>query len=369
MARVELRGVSKSFGATPVLRDIDLAVEEGEFVVLVGPSGCGKSTLLRAVAGLDEVDSGSVVIGEADVTQLPPAKRRIAMVFQSYALYPQMTVYQNMAFGLRLGGQDRAAIDRAVRNAARLLDIEHLLERRPKTLSGGQRQRVAIGRAIVREPAVFLFDEPLSNLDAALRVKMRYEFAKLHQRLKTTTVYVTHDQVEAMTLADRIAIMNKGRIEQLGTPDQLYNDPASVFVAAFIGSPRMNLIEGVLEAAEPALARVKLRDGSTVEAAVAAGEARPGDRVTLGIRPEHLRPGKGGIAVEIALVESLGSTRFAYLGSAVDDEPLVMQLDAGFAATQGDRIAVGAEAGQCHLFDSEGRAFARIGARSGSLAA
>ncbi|HEY5722542.1 MAG TPA: ABC transporter ATP-binding protein [Allosphingosinicella sp.] len=364
MARVEVCGISKSFGATAVLRDISLAVEESEFVVLVGPSGCGKSTLLRTIAGLDEVDSGTVLIGETDVTLLPPAKRRIAMVFQSYALYPQMTVYQNMAFGLRLAGQGKEAIDSAVRDAARLLDIEHLLERRPKTLSGGQRQRVAIGRAIVREPAVFLFDEPLSNLDAALRVRMRYEFAKLHQRLKTTTIYVTHDQVEAMTLADRIAIMNRGQIEQFGTPDDLYNDPRSVFVASFIGSPKMNLLEGVIEKAEPARATVKLHGGAVLDAAVDAGTARPGDKVTLGIRPEHLRSQKEGIAGEVALVESLGNVRFAYFATAADPDPLVLQPEANETIRQGETLRVGAAPDQCHLFDSDGRAFSRVGRRS-----
>jgi multiple sugar transport system ATP-binding protein len=364
MARVEVCGISKSFGATAVLRDISLSVEEGEFVVLVGPSGCGKSTLLRTIAGLDEVDSGTVLIGGNDVTQLPPAKRRIAMVFQSYALYPQMTVYQNMAFGLRLAGQDGGAIDAAVRNAARLLDIEHLLERRPKTLSGGQRQRVAIGRAIVREPAVFLFDEPLSNLDAALRVRMRYEFAKLHQRLETTTIYVTHDQVEAMTLADRIAIMNGGQVEQFGTPDELYHDPQSVFVASFIGSPRMNLLEGVIEKAEPGRAAVRLAGGAVLDAAVDASEARPGDKVTLGIRPEHLRPQKAGIAGEVALVESLGNIRFAYFATAADPDPLVLQPGADEAIRQGEKLNVGASPDQCHLFDADGRAFSRVGRRS-----
>jgi multiple sugar transport system ATP-binding protein len=370
MASVELRAVSKSFGTTQVLRDIDLAVEEGEFVVLVGPSGCGKSTLLRAIAGLDEIDSGEVRIGDTEVSGLPPARRRIAMVFQSYALYPQMTVYQNMAFGLRLAGQDREAIDAAVMNAARLLDIEHLLQRRPKTLSGGQRQRVAIGRAIVREPAVFLFDEPLSNLDAALRVKMRYEFAKLHQRLKTTTIYVTHDQVEAMTLAHRIAIMNLGKVEQYGTPEDLYENPASIFVAGFIGSPRMNLVEAEVESVEPEAVRVRLRGDAIVEAGVIAGGARVGDRVTLGIRPEHLRLHQaGGAAGEIALVESLGNTRFAYVTSKVADEPLVSQLHSGKRLAAGQAVTLGANPEDCHLFDAEGRAFPRAPGRQGSIAA
>jgi multiple sugar transport system ATP-binding protein len=310
------------------------------------------------------------LIGGERVDHLPPAKRRIAMVFQSYALYPQMTVRQNMAFGLRLAGQDRRAIDEAVDNAAGLLDIAHLLDRRPKTLSGGQRQRVAIGRAIVREPAVFLFDEPLSNLDAALRVKMRYEFARLHQRLKTTTLYVTHDQVEAMTLADRIAILNRGRIEQLGSPKELYDHPATIFVAGFIGSPRMNLLPGRIDGNEEGAVRVKLRGGVVIRAAVDPRGARPGDAVTLGIRPEHLRvQGPPGIGAEVALVESLGNTRFAYLGSEVADDPLVMQLPAEQALEAPQTLVVGADPGQCHLFDADGRAFARGGVGSGSLAA
>jgi multiple sugar transport system ATP-binding protein len=246
MATVQLRGVGKQFGAVHVLRDINLSIREGEFLVLVGPSGCGKSTLLRILAGLDEVDGGDVLIDDRRVNDVPPAKRGIAMVFQSYALYPHMNVYENMAFGLRRQVKGAGEIDTAVRDVARLLDIEHLLERRPKSLSGGQRQRVAIGRAIVRKPSVFLFDEPLSNLDAALRVRMRYEFAKLHERLRTTTVYVTHDQVEAMTLADRIAILDRGAVQQLGTPEDLYERPATKFVASFIGSPRMNFIDGTL---------------------------------------------------------------------------------------------------------------------------
>ncbi|HEU5285708.1 MAG TPA: sn-glycerol-3-phosphate ABC transporter ATP-binding protein UgpC [Sphingomicrobium sp.] len=371
MATVELRGVSKSFGATPVLRDVKLSVGEGEFLVLVGPSGCGKSTLLRAIAGLDEVDRGDVLIGDKRVNDLPPAKRGIAMVFQSYALYPHMTLYDNMAFGLKLAGKSKAEIDSAVTDAAELLGIRHLLDRRPKTLSGGQRQRVAIGRAIVRHPSVFLFDEPLSNLDAALRVRMRYEFARLHKRLKTTTVYVTHDQVEAMTLADRIAIIDKGRVEQLGTAEELYERPASLFVAGFIGSPKMNFLEATFETAGPDAATVRLRDGREVEVAVDAAGAGKGDPATLGIRPEHLTLSHtgDGIAASVALIEWLGNMRFAYLATEVADEPLIMQLTSHDEVREGQSVKLLAAPAHCYLFDRGGQAFPRPSQKPGSLAA
>ena len=370
MATVELRNVVKCFGNVDVLRDIDLSVREGEFLVLVGPSGCGKSTLLRAIAGLDDVDGGEVIIGDRRVNDLPPAKRGIAMVFQSYALYPQMTLYDNMAFGLKLSGKTRGEIDDAVTSAARLLDIEHLLDRRPKALSGGQRQRVAIGRAIVRQPRVFLFDEPLSNLDAALRVRMRYEFAKLHERLKTTTIYVTHDQVEAMTLADRIAILDGGQIQQLGTPEDLYERPATRFVASFIGSPRMNFLEGTIDG--PADARsVKLSDGSAM-AISGLSRAQFGDAVTIGIRPEHLRIAQDGdcaIAATVALVEWLGNMRFAYLSTAASEEPLIMQLPADVALQHGAAIQVAAATDRCHLFGADGVSLANKAPTPGSIAA
>jgi len=369
MARIELRKISKSFGATAVLKDIDLAIEDGSFLVLVGPSGCGKSTLLRVLAGLEEVDSGDVIIGETRVNDLPPAKRGIAMVFQSYALYPHMSVRENMAFGLRLSGADKGAIDKAVGDAAALLEIEPLLDRRPKMLSGGQRQRVAIGRAIVREPTVFLFDEPLSNLDAELRVRMRYEFARLHQRLKTTIVYVTHDQVEAMTLADRIAILDQGRVVQFGSAKDLYERPASNFVAGFIGSPRMNFFEGRIEAAGPDGATVRLRDGTALSAAVDAAGAGVGDAVTLGVRPEDLQPASEGIAASVTLIESLGNIRFAYLASAAADDPLIVQLSPGGSLAPDDALKLWARSDSCHLFRSDGRAFQRIPADPGSIAA
>ncbi len=371
MAEVELKNVSKAFGNTRVLRDVDLAVADGEFMVLVGPSGCGKSTLLRAIAGLDELDTGDVIIGGTAVNDLPPAKRRIAMVFQSYALYPQMSVYDNMAFGLRRTGKNEAEVDSAVRDAAALLGIEQLLDRKPKALSGGQRQRVAIGRAIVRQPAVFLFDEPLSNLDAGLRVRMRYEFAKLHQRLKTTTIYVTHDQVEAMTLADRIAILDQGEVQQLGTPEDLYDRPANLFVAGFIGSPRMNFLPASLVQVAKSTATVELRDKSRIEAKVAPAPIEQGQPLTVGVRAEHLTPvaSGSGIAATVTLIEWLGNMRFAYLTTQVSDEPLIMQMTGNEELHEGQSVNIGARAEDWHLFDSLGRAIARAPDRPGTLAA
>jgi multiple sugar transport system ATP-binding protein len=369
MSSVQIRDVRKSFGGFEVLHGVSIPIEDGAFVVLVGPSGCGKSTLLRVLAGLEEVDEGDVIIGETRVNDLPPAKRGIAMVFQSYALYPHMSVRENMAFGLKLAGTDKAAIDKAVNDAAALLEIEPLLDRRPKALSGGQRQRVAIGRAIVREPTVFLFDEPLSNLDAELRVRMRYEFARLHQRLKTTTVYVTHDQVEAMTLADRIAILDQGRVVQFGTAEELYERPASLFVAGFIGSPKMNLLEGTVEAVEGGGVAVRLRDGSLQRATVNAAGATAGEPVTLGIRPEALQPAGQGIAASVTLIESLGNIRFAYLASNASGDPLIVQLAPGETLAEQAAVTLAAAPEACHLFRADGSAFSRLAAGPGSIAA
>src|SRR6188768_4142296 len=260
MAGLQLRGINKSFGAVRVIHDVDLDIDDGEFVVFVGPSGCGKSTLLRTISGLEEPTAGQVFIGGEDVTDFDPAERGVAMVFQSYALYPHMTVEQNMGFGLRMGGMPRDQVASRVSEAARVLEIEDLMARKPRQLSGGQRQRVAIGRAIVREPKAFLFDEPLSNLDAELRVQMRIEIAKLHQQLGSTMVYVTHDQVEAMTLADKIVVLRAGRIEQIGTPLELYSDPDNIFVAGFIGSPRMNFLAATVTATDGATATLQPDD-------------------------------------------------------------------------------------------------------------
>ena len=352
MAAVELAGVAKAFGGTEVLGGIDLEIADGEFVVFVGPSGCGKSTLLRLIAGLEAPSAGTIAIGGRVVNDVEPARRGIAMVFQSYALYPHMTVRENLGFALRLQRLPRAAIDAAVERAAATLDIAHLLDRKPRQLSGGQRQRVAIGRAIVRQPEVFLFDEPLSNLDAALRGHMRYEFARLHEALGATMLYVTHDQVEAMTLADRIVVLNAGRVEQVGTPAALYDRPASLFVAGFIGAPRMNLLPVTAEDG----GRVRLPGGAIVEtgADVAAGAA-----LTLGIRPEHVAVGGAVNRIEapVAMVESLGASHLAYLTLAGAAEPLVCQL--GERPRDGPaRLAISFPPERLHLFDAAGRALA-----------
>ncbi|HRO32892.1 MAG TPA: sn-glycerol-3-phosphate ABC transporter ATP-binding protein UgpC [Brevundimonas sp.] len=362
MAQVRLTGVTKAFGAVQVLKGVDLDIADGEFVVFVGPSGCGKSTLLRTIAGLEEATSGTVEIGGRVVNALSPSDRGIAMVFQSYALYPHMTVYENMAFGLKLAKADKAEIDRRVRAAAETLNITDYLDRKPKALSGGQRQRVAIGRAIVREPEVFLFDEPLSNLDAALRVRMRYEFAALHQRLKTTMIYVTHDQVEAMTLADRIVVLNGGRIEQVGAPMELYEHPKNLFVAEFIGSPKMNLIAAQVTQASAAGATVKTAGGETVTVAVDASAAKAGDTVTLGVRPEHLTlDGDGGaLATTADFVETLGNATYAYVRHPGSPETLTVQLPGDVRPRAGDAMTMHVAPGQAHLFDADGAAFKRL---------
>jgi len=368
MAEVQLRGVEKAYGDVRILHGIDLDVRDGEFMVFVGPSGCGKSTLLRAIAGLEEITGGELSIGGRVVNEVPPAERGIAMVFQSYALYPHMNLFDNMAFGLKLARVPKDEIETAVRHAARILHIEHLLDRKPKDLSGGQRQRVAIGRAIVRKPEVFLFDEPLSNLDAALRVRMRYEFAKLHEDLKTTMIYVTHDQVEAMTLADRIVVLSAGKVEQVGTPLELYEHPCNLFVAGFIGSPKMNFIEGELVAVEAGHVDVRLASGHVVlRARVDGSGAAVGDKVTLGVRPEHIRTTGDGNRLQstVAFVESLGGTTFAYCPYPGVEEALTCQFEGRNGA---DRLRSG-QALDLHLpqealyvFNAEGQALRRLAA-------
>ena len=364
MAAVQLTGVHKAFGDVEVLREINLDVRDGEFMVFVGPSGCGKSTLLRVIAGLEDITRGTLTIAGRLVNDVPPAERGIAMVFQSYALYPHMNLYENMAFGLKLAKMPRAEVDSAVQNAARVLHIEHLLERKPKDLSGGQRQRVAIGRAIVRKPEVFLFDEPLSNLDAALRVKMRYEFAKLHEELRTTMVYVTHDQVEAMTLADRIVVLSAGKVEQVGTPLDLYEQPDNLFVAGFIGSPKMNFLASTVVEASAQEASVRVSGGDTLRCAVDASAAKPGDKVTLGMRPEHLQASTGGsgentLATRVSFVETLGSATVAYCSYPGVDDALTCQLDGRVRPRVGDTLTLTAPAQSTYLFDAEGRAMRR----------
>jgi multiple sugar transport system ATP-binding protein len=353
MAGVRLTGVSKRFGPVEVLKDIDLEIADGEFVVFVGPSGCGKSTLLRTIAGLEEATAGQIEIGGRLVNDLSPADRGVAMVFQSYALYPHMTVRENMAFALTLAKADKAEIDQRVKAAAEVLGLTEVLGRKPKALSGGQRQRVAIGRAIVRQPEVFLFDEPLSNLDAALRVRMRYEFARLHEELKTTMVYVTHDQVEAMTLADRIVVLNAGRIEQVGAPLELYERPKNLFVAEFIGSPKMNLIPAEVVEAGADRAVVRTRAGERV--AVTTGGAAVGQAVTLGVRPEHLSLGGDGdvIGGTAQFVETLGHATYAYVGRH-GGETLTVQLPGDVRPATGDALSLRVE--RAHLFDEAGMA-------------
>lgn len=362
MAEVALRGITKSFGTTRVLNGVDLDIADGEFVVFVGPSGCGKSTLLRVIAGLEDPDAGEVSIGGRTVNALSPSDRGIAMVFQSYALYPHMTVRQNMAFGLTLAKTDKAEIERRVAAAADVLNISDYLDRKPKALSGGQRQRVAIGRAIVREPEVFLFDEPLSNLDASLRVRMRYEFAALHQRLKTTMIYVTHDQVEAMTLADRIVVLNGGVVEQVGAPLELYEHPRTRFVAEFIGSPKMNLIPAEIVEASAGGATVRLADGATVRVEVDASRATSGQSVQLGVRPEHLAldgPGDA-ITATATFVENLGAATYAYATLAGSAETLTVQLPGDARISAAQPLSLQIPPGRAHLFDAEGMAFRRL---------
>ena len=364
MADVTLRKVTKSFGASSVLQGIDLDIRDGEFMVFVGPSGCGKSTLLRVIAGLEEISGGDLLIGGRRVNHVPPAERGIAMVFQSYALYPHMNLYDNMAFGLKLAKVPKKDIDQAVQHAAKILNIEHLLERKPKDLSGGQRQRVAIGRAIVRKPQVFLFDEPLSNLDASLRVRMRYEFAKLHEELKATMVYVTHDQVEAMTLADRIAVLSAGRIEQVGTPLELYEHPDNLFVAGFIGSPRMNLIAAEIVSADAHHAHLRLEGGTQIRCHVDASAAQIGERVTLGVRPEHfhLDTQDNLLHASVTFVESLGGTTHAYCAFAGMEEALTCTLEGHSRVRNGAPLALGFSADACYLFNAAGLAFRRLAA-------
>ena len=336
MATVELKNVSKDFGRARVISDVSLSLQTGEFVVFVGPSGCGKSTLLRMVAGLEDISDGALLIDGADVTQSLPAQRGVAMVFQSYALYPHMTVYENMAFGLEQAKLKKPEIRERVTEAARMLQIEELLDRKPRALSGGQRQRVAIGRAITRKPRVFLFDEPLSNLDAALRGDTRIEIARLHARLADTTmIYVTHDQVEAMTLADRIVVLNKGQVEQVGAPLDLYENPASKFVAGFIGSPRMNFITGAV--------------------------ARDAGAETYGIRPEDLTVSEqeGLWSGKVLLSEELGADTFVHVESEVTEAPLVARAPGRARFASGHRVYLTPDAARVHLFDAKGQPLAR----------
>lgn len=343
MATVEIREVKKAFGSTQILHGVSVDIEDGQFVVLVGPSGCGKSTLLRMLAGLENITGGEIAIGDRVVNKVPPKDRDIAMVFQNYALYPHMTVFQNMAFSMKLAGAPKEVMDQEVQKAARILGLEQLLHRFPRQLSGGQRQRVAMGRAIVRNPQVFLFDEPLSNLDAKLRVQMRSEIKDLHQRLKVTTVYVTHDQIEAMTMADKIVVMNHGRIEQAGAPLDLYDRPANLFVAGFIGSPAMNMLAG------------RIKDGSFIDGGGThwplppAHAKRDGAEVVYGIRPEHIRLDPNGIQARVQVVEPTGSETQVTL--RIGEVSVMGAFRERIAANHGDVLSVSPDPALVHIFD------------------
>ncbi|WP_135466829.1 ABC transporter ATP-binding protein [Crenalkalicoccus roseus] len=345
MATVEIRNVRKSFGSVEVLHGVSVDIEDGEFVVLVGPSGCGKSTLLRMIAGLENITSGEIAIGGRVVNNVPPKDRDIAMVFQNYALYPHMTVFQNMAFSLKLAKAPKEVMEQEVGRAARILGLEQLLHRYPRQLSGGQRQRVAMGRAIVRNPQVFLFDEPLSNLDAKLRVQMRAEIKELHQRLKVTTVYVTHDQIEAMTMADKIVVMNSGNIEQAGPPLELYDRPANLFVAGFIGSPAMNMIEGRC-GPEGFLAE----DGTRWPLPPNGHAPRDGTAI-YGIRPEHLRIDPAGVPATVQVVEPTGSETQVLMRAG--GASLIGAFRERVSARPGDILPVMPEPSLIHLFDRQ----------------
>jgi len=358
MAEVRLTDIRKSFGALEIIKGVDLSLGNGEFTVFVGPSGCGKSTLLRMIAGLEDITSGKLEIGGKVMNDVDPSKRGIAMVFQSYALYPHMTVRENMGFALRFAGQDKQEIERRVDDAARILELGPLMDRKPKALSGGQRQRVAIGRAIVRNPDVFLFDEPLSNLDAELRVHMRVEIAKLHKELKTTIVYVTHDQVEAMTLADKIVVLRSGVVEQVGAPLDLYDDPANMFVAGFIGSPRMNFLKARVVSTDAGKIAVSLVNQPAVQLTLPIGSTslKAGDDVSLGVRPEKFAaPGQGDadLTVEVDVAEHLGNTSYVY-AHVSKDERIIIEREDSRDATNKDSLTVGIAAADTFLFDHAG---------------
>ena len=360
MVEVELKSVKKRYGPVEAIHQLDLTVERGQFCALLGPSGCGKSTLLRMIAGLEVVTEGTIYIGGVDVTQVPPAKRRIAMVFQSYALYPHMTVAQNISFSLRVAKAPKAVIAQKTEEVARMLRLEDLLDRRPAQLSGGQRQRVAIGRALVREPEVFLFDEPLSNLDAMLRVQMRVEIAKLHKDLSATMIYVTHDQVEAMTLADKIVVLDRGVISQVGGPMELYLSPANKFVASFIGSPTMNFVQAGARSDDGQNAILTLPGGKTFTVKTRHGFAKSGaGDFEVGIRPEHVRlaePGdpKANLPGTVHILERLGNATIMYVETPAGQ--IVVQDDGDVRTHAGENVSVIFDPSRCHVFSADARA-------------
>ncbi len=356
MADISLNNVVKRYGKVQTIHQVSLDIKEGEFVVFVGPSGCGKSTLLRMIAGLEEITDGEVHIDHQLVNHRDPAERGIAMVFQSYALYPHMNVAQNMGFGLRMNGRPKAEVHELVMRAAKTLQLENLLDRTPKQLSGGQRQRVAIGRAIVRNPKVFLFDEPLSNLDAELRVEMRFQIAKLHQELGNTMIYVTHDQIEAMTLADKIVVLNQGHIEQVGTPMELYHTPNNLFVAGFIGSPKMNFLPAVVEECSDARLALLVNNQQSVVLSSHGYALKKGDRVTLGIRPEHLNiNGEGDVTLSFIneVTERLGNASYLF-GQCAEVEGFKVHVVGDQSPALYSQFDLHTSSELCHLFDSDG---------------
>ena len=361
MAAISLKGITKRYpDGTAAVSDVDLDIADGEFVILVGPSGCGKSTLLRMIVGLEDISDGELTIGGEVVNGKAPKDRNLAMVFQNYALYPHLSVRENMAFPLRLAGASDEEVTKRVEEVAKVLELTENLDRKPANLSGGQRQRVAMGRAIVRDPQAFLFDEPLSNLDAKLRVQMRTEIARVQRKYGTTTVYVTHDQTEAMTLGDRVAVLRKGVVQQVDTPRKLYNDPANLFVAGFIGSPRMNLLPAQVTEVDRSGVTVTLPSGGRVTVPTSAGTARQGDTITLGVRPEglHIDPA-GPIVGEVKLVERLGGLTLLHV-TAEGGQPLMVQVEGSVSTRSHEPIHLSIDTAACHLFDKAGEAMPHL---------
>ncbi|MGY3570618.1 ABC transporter ATP-binding protein [Vibrio paucivorans] len=356
MADISLKQIKKRFGDVQTIHGVDLEIENGEFVVFVGPSGCGKSTLLRLIAGLEEITEGELSIDNEVVNEIDPAERGVAMVFQSYALYPHMSVEENMGFGLKMNGHPKEFIDKQVSSAAKTLQLDHLLKRKPKELSGGQRQRVAIGRAIVRNPKVFLFDEPLSNLDAELRVDMRLQIAKLHQDLQNIMIYVTHDQVEAMTLADKIVVLKDGQVEQVGSPLELYHTPRNEFVAGFIGSPKMNFIPTTVEHSSPTQLTLVTQDNTVIQLPATQSSLSSGDKLTLGIRPEHLEIHHDlevKLEFQSEVVERLGNSTYMF-GQSCGVDGFKVHLPGDQEVEKFQKIGLSCKQGDCHLFDASG---------------
>ena len=368
MSNVTLKNVCKSFADVQILKNINLEIKDGELVVFVGPSGCGKSTLLRCVAGLENISSGDLYISDKRMNDIEPSKRGVGMVFQSYALYPHLDLYDNMSFGLKLAKARKSEIDKRVSHAAEILQIEHLLDRRPKSLSGGQRQRVAIGRTLVSQPSVFLLDEPLSNLDAALRVNMRSEITKLQRKLGCTMIYVTHDQVEAMTMADKIVVLDEGSVSQIGRPLELYHYPVNRFVAGFIGSPKMNFMNVTIEDVENQQVMIHLSNGETFWIPVDGTTVKKGAKMSLGIRPEHLlnaEEANASIEGDVQVVEKLGNETQIYMRIDNADTDIIYRAPDTISAKEGDKFYIGLNANRCHLFHKDGTACRRLHQENG----